>query len=406
MNSKTPALELVPLELKDHSEPAPIVAAPTVAALSVAAPSVTTPNAAAKVVAVVDKYFAAAEAEFQKGDIDQPLWDRALNEAKGDREKAIVNYLRTRATSLKVSKREPRTITYAPVPRELDDPPAPRALPKKVSEPREAAKPARKFNARAVGIAATCAGVVVCAALLYVFLGSGLSPKSDVVSAATPMNRAKPKAPATADQPVAPKTAPDPTLELIGKIETLRVAGNWNVLVLYAGEWARREPWNAAAWNELSLGYERLRQFDDAYNAATKAVALAPEVPLYWRNLGQLDLELNLHEEALRAYEGATALDDRDMHSLVRSGILYWRLARLPEAKVASDKALALSPEDPDALCLKAVIAKGQAAQKVLNLAAKQPRDATCREMTEVKDAPMVANSSPPAAMAVVPRKR
>jgi hypothetical protein len=85
---------------------------------------------------------------------------------------------------------------------------------------------------------------------------------------------------------------------------------------------------------------------------------------------------------------------------------LYWRLARLPEAKVASDKALALSPEDPDALCLRAVIANRQVAPKVLSTASKQPRDATCREMTEVKDAPVVANSSPPAAMAAVPRKR
>jgi tetratricopeptide (TPR) repeat protein len=184
----------------------------------------------------------------------------------------------------------------------------------------------------------------------------------------------------------------------LAKIAELRLTGNWHVLVLYAGEWTRREPQNAAAWNELSLGYERLRQFDDAYNAATKAVALAPNISLYWRNLGQLDVELDLPEEALRAFEGAIALDDRDMHSLAQAGLLYWRLARVPEAKVALDKALALSAEDPDSLCLKALIANRPVAPKVLNAAARPPgpRETTCRDFTDVKDAPAVAKRVQP----------
>jgi hypothetical protein len=41
---------------------------------------------------------------------------------------------------------------------------------------------------------------------------------------------------------------------------------------------------------------------------------------LYWRNLGELDRELDLPEEAVRAYEEATALNDQDIPSLVQVG--------------------------------------------------------------------------------------
>jgi tetratricopeptide (TPR) repeat protein len=407
VDSKTPSLELLPLD------------APAADPLGGEhEPWVEAKKAVEAEAAPVDPYFAAATAEFEGGDVDKELWDRALAQAKGgDRETAISGYLRARATVLKVTKREPRTINYPPV---RVEPAAARVLasPKpsrlESSEPEEVGvevePPRAKYNPRAVTIAATGAGVLVCASLLYVLLGSVLSPKPDVATAATPVSRAARPPPVPPAQP-APKTEHDgvsASQELLAKIEELRLAGNWHVLVLYAGEWTRRDPRNAAAWNELSLGYERLRQFDDAYNAATKAVALAPEIALYWRNLGQLDVELNLPEEALRAFEGATALDDRDLHSLVQAGLLYWRLARAPEAKVALDKALALSTDDPDALCLKALIANRPAAPKALNAGAKQsgPREMTCRDFTDVKDAPVVAKSLPPPATVLVPRKR
>ena len=53
------------------------------------------------------------------------------------------------------------------------------------------------------------------------------------------------------------------------KVSDLKAAGNWNVLVLYAVEWTRKAPTNADAWNELSMGYAKLRQFNEA-RAATK----------------------------------------------------------------------------------------------------------------------------------------
>jgi Flp pilus assembly protein TadD len=69
-------------------------------------------------------------------------------------------------------------------------------------------------------------------------------------------------------------------------VRQLRAAGNWNVLVLYAAEWTRKEPDNAAAWNHLAVGYSNLRQYNDALDAAERAVQLAPADAIAWRNLG------------------------------------------------------------------------------------------------------------------------
>ena len=110
------------------------------------------------------------------------------------------------------------------------------------------------------------------------------------------------------------------------RVQELKQAGNWNVLVLYASEWTRKEPTNPSAWHELSVGYAKMRQLDDAFQAAAKAVALAPQDARLWNNLGHVNLSLE----------------------------------RLPEAKVAFDHALALLADDPDTLCSAALVAQRQ----------------------------------------------
>ena len=157
----------------------------------------------------------------------------------------------------------------------------------------------------------------------------------------------------------------DATQKLIAKIEEFRATDNWNLLVLYTTEWTRQEPGNAAAWSQLSQGFERLRQFAEAREAATSAVKLAPKEARYWRNLGDIDIELNRQEDALKAFEVAGGLDDKDVHSVVQIGILNVALSRLPEAKVASTRALELNPDDAAALCLKGLILTSLAPPKV-----------------------------------------
>ena len=129
-------------------------------------------------------------------------------------------------------------------------------------------------------------------------------------------------------------------------------------VVVQALAWTQKEPGNAAAWNELSIGYTNTRQRDDAHAAARRAVDLAPKNALYWRKLGDLNLDRDAPVEALLAFEEATSWNTQDGYSFVQTGILNTRLDRLPEAKVAFTKALALNPNDMNARCGAAMIAR------------------------------------------------
>ena len=105
----------------------------------------------------------------------------------------------------------------------------------------------------------------------------------------------------------------------------LRTQGRAELRSRHAAKWTRDEPANAAAWDELSNGYARLHQLDDALFAATKAAQLSPEDVALWRNVGHLNLALE----------------------------------RLPEAGGAFDKVLAANSDDTDALCGNALVANG-----------------------------------------------
>jgi hypothetical protein len=71
------------------------------------------------------------------------------------------------------------------------------------------------------------------------------------------------------------------------------------------------------------------------------------------------------------------------------------------------DKALAANPEDPEVVCLKAVVAHPPTAPKELPAGAKHLESLTgsCRDFAERRDPAVVANSSNAAKSAVVPRK-
>ena len=84
--------------------------------------------------------------------------------------------------------------------------------------------------------------------------------------------------------PKAAVAAPQPAVAddgLLARIDKLREVGNWNVLVLLATEWTRREPGNPRAWMQLSEGYVELRQLPEALDApevaAREMVAETPD---------------------------------------------------------------------------------------------------------------------------------
>lgn len=332
----------------------------SLAAPTNAGPSGTSPMAASTI-SGMSRFLQEAAREYETGRIDQPLWMRAAAQAGGDETVARDNYLRARATALKLALREQRV------------------------EPAGRANLAGNGNAAGIGTnlashavardgrsqsqkrtyVAIAAGAAFAVAAAAWWFGSGDAAPPTAALATAPR-------PAVAATPAKPSAAPaQPTPEdhaqVFGtKIQELKNASNWNVMVLYASDWTRKQPTNATAWKELAIAYSNMRQMDDALQAATKATALAPQDPAAWRMLAQVNVSLDQPDAALQAFEKAAALDDGDFNSWVQAGNLNTQLDRIAEARTAFDKVLAVSPDHVGALCGKA-----QLAQK-----AKQPREA------------------------------
>ena len=201
---------------------------------------------------------------------------------------------------------------------------------------------------------------------------------SRVVAAAQPSAASSPPKPALASaapQPVAP--------DFLKKIQDLADAGNWNLFVLYAVEWTRREPANAAAWDRLRVGYVNMRQYDDAVVAARKAAQLSPQDARMWRALGEVQMEVEDNKGALRSFEQAVVLDAQDADSLKHVGVLSGRLGQAQAAKAALDAALAIRPDDANVLCLRSALAQSQVPVKDTQVASRQakPFDESCRSV-------------------------
>jgi tetratricopeptide (TPR) repeat protein len=189
-----------------------------------------------------------------------------------------------------------------------------------------------------------------------------------IVSAARPsLNRSAPPTPLGSDQAQVKSTSggtdpggQKPALETT--VQQLKNEGKWNVLVLFASEWTRKDPSNAAAWYELSVGYANLRQLEEAFDAATKAVELSPGSALFWRNLGHINLAVD----------------------------------RLPEAGIAFDRALAMSSDDVDALCGAALIAQRQGRPKDADAIAKRVKslDGSCPRASDGESVVVVVSGS------------
>jgi Flp pilus assembly protein TadD len=286
-----------------------------------------------------DEFLSKAAREYQKGHVDQALWRRAANQGGKDDALVVAAYLRNRATALqlkhKLDERSQIKARGAGSKRAASDlkvesgPPAEIVSTKFVGAVPKDPKPKLTYLA-AAGAALVAAIVVV---YLLVSPGESESVRHPMASGATATpNQSATPGQAGKEEAEAKSTTPgiDPDAPIATTVQQLKDAGKWNVLVLYATEWTRREPGSAAAWNELSLGFARLQQYGDALDAATKAVQLAPGDALMWRNLGHLDLDVD----------------------------------RLPEAGVAFAKALALRPDDPDARCSAAVVAQRQTRPK------------------------------------------
>ena len=369
------SLELVPLDQPQAPPPAQETSADIEIAPLGTIKAVDTARAAKG-----DRFLQEATRQYAEGHTDQPLWDRAFAQANGDKEAATETYLRARATALRLLDRERRTEQRkhaTPATREASDDAT--TADTNTTEASKRLVPRRAF-------ARYRNAIIVAGALVPLIVGGWLlsSDRNAVATTSPVLARTNPvNEPAVAQSQAAAVAAgtstpsdmgsqPGTTAEFKKKVQELSDAGNWNVLVLYAVEWTRREPANPAAWSQLRAGYVNLRQYDEALGAASKAVQLAPEDPGTWRSLGEINMKVDDLPEALRAYEEAAARNSQDVESLMQIAILNVRSGRVQEAKVALDRALAISPHDATALCLRSSVAQLPRSQKDANATAAQ----------------------------------
>ena len=358
--------------------------------------------------ATVDRFLAKATKEHAAGHVDQPLWVRAVAQAGGDEALTTRLYLDSRATALRVEKRQERAARHARVVEELSSAPdpgidaqAPEARNETTSKepsqpPRRSTGPNRR---RMFLVAGVLGSIVVIGGLVALLSDSDAAQQHNVAKPAPLVNASGRPMPSGQTASVAANKG-SPAREdvsgedFVGRVQALEKAGNWNLLVIHAAEWTRKQPSNAEAWKQLSQGYLKLRQFGEALDAATKAVQLSPENFLVWQNLGQVNLALQRPPEALVAFQRAAALNDRDVISLVQEGKLNAQLGHLPDARIAFAKALAVSPEDVQALCGAASIAQKEGRVKDADAMMRQVTslDGRCRDSSGTESVRVVAS--------------
>jgi tetratricopeptide (TPR) repeat protein len=306
-----------------------------------------------------DEFLAKAAKEYQEGQVDKALWRRAADKCGNDASLMVPTYLRCRATSLQLQHKKDQSAQIL----------ARGASGKRGATDRDVeSEPGEKFvSTKFVGdrprttkskvgymVAAVAAALVATVVVVYVMV---LPPEND--SARPQFASTAARMPRLGEQAIGKSAggtnpaSPEPSLEVT--VQQLKSAGKWQVLVLYATEWTRREPDNAAAWSDLSIGYAKLQQFGEALDAAKKAVHLSPGDALFWRNLGHLNLEVD----------------------------------RMPDAGIAFAKALAVNPDDADARCGAALVAQRQARPKDPDTAIKRVKtnDGSCPDVSDGESA-------------------
>ena len=309
-----------------------------------------------------DEFLAAAAKEYEAGTIDRVLWRQAADQYGRDVSLVIAAYLRARATALQARHKPAENAEIklrgagsdqgAMIPK-IEMAPAAEIEPTEL--PRMSLRgvdPKILYSAGAVVAFFAAAAIVY----LVVSLRQSESVRPPVVAATTPSaTRPASATLISSKQPLVATSSGVGTNEggvdaLAATVRELKIAGNWNVLVLYANEWTRKQPNNPVAWRELSVGYANLQQFNDALDAATKAVELSPEDAAPWRNLGQINLTVD----------------------------------RLHEADIAFGRALALNPDDADARCGAALVAQRQEHPKDPNALTRRvgPADGGCFDMS------------------------
>ena len=309
-----------------------------------------------------DRFITLATRELQDGNLDQRLWARVLLVSGDDPSQARTAYIRARATVLRLAARDQRT----PADPAIDSDAAPEA-PVRAAAPDRMRRRAHGGRPQIIRIAVVAAVLGVVGALAWMTLASDDEPSVDRTAAAPVAAASTASVPSRAEEVAAQERAAAAAIaaELEARVKSLRDARNWNVMVLNAVEWTRKQPENATAWSLLATGYANMGQLPEARDAADAAVKHSPDDPRLWRELGALDVALNEPARALTSYTRATALNAQDYDSFVQAGALEVQLERYADARADFDRALALRADDDAALCGLANVSRlqGRAAE-------------------------------------------
>jgi len=106
------------------------------------------------------------------------------------------------------------------------------------------------------------------------------------------------------------------------------------------------DPKNALKHNELGNLYYEDRRIEEAKACYTEAIALNPNLPVYYENLGLMNEELACWPEAADAYEKAVALNPTwNLYNFL--GIAYYRMKKFEAAIINYKKAIDLNKTEP-----------------------------------------------------------
>jgi tetratricopeptide (TPR) repeat protein len=289
--------------------------------------------------------------------------------ADGDEAAAVAPYLRARATVLRLAQQRRASARPAPPP----PPESPQPGVEPVSA--ELAKWSVLRSRRRVVLFAGA-----CAAIVALVVAAWMWPRQDVPTvAAVPVKAAAaPQAPAVPATVAVAGVPSNANADFAAKVEDLRKAGNWNVLVLHAAEWTRKEPENAAGWAALAAGHAKLGQVDESFEAAKQAVALDGANPVHLRLLADAYVVLDRPADALVPVEKLLALDERDVDALAQAGTLYLALGRLQDARNAFDRAMESDPSNRAPSCGAIEVARRQGRTKDAELLLKALKGFAC----------------------------
>ena len=386
--------------------PAPPGPALTFSAVPAAAPNIPAPAAPPPVLPKIgthdvheshDPFMAEAAREFDSGQVEQPLWVRSLTQAGGNVAVAKPAYLRARAVALRLARRDKRERLPS---REAA---AAGGSPGKSGS---TGAPRREFDRKRLAMAAGgVAALVVIAGFVFMHTGSA-PPAQPAVAAGVPATKAAPRVDAAKSE--MPAAQAPPREDFAKKVQEFKDARNWNVLVLYAAEWTRKEPESAQAWKELGGGYLRMRQYDDALEATRKAAMKSPNDAELWQDLGLINAALHQPVPALSAFEKASELNPRDVTSRVQAGLLNVELNHLPQARENFASALEINPLDSEALCGAATVARKEGRTKDVESIVRQAKASgfECREPEPPAPPPAAPVNAPAGKKPAAPRGR